>query len=108
MGEVPEAAWGDPTPSPMAASHSKPETHVLERITHVFGVCPSLRPLSNPLLEDFTYPASTLLKHLVPSSCTPSRPVFQSRCFAAELLSFEIPVLCQTRNWGRVEGRKVF
>lgn len=51
VGEVPEAAWGDPTPTRTSASHSKPETHMLDCVMDAFGVCPSLRPLGSQFWE---------------------------------------------------------
>lgn len=52
------------------------QIQILEWRTDAFGVCPSLRLLGNPLLESLPYPASSLLRHLILNSCSPSWPVF--------------------------------
>lgn len=60
---------------------------MLKWIADAFGVCPSLRPFSNPLLENFSSPASTLLKCL--QSFMDSFP--NSRCFAADCFYLRPP-----------------
>lgn len=74
VGRNPRICTGrSDSPCYMTVRCPKPRSYVLKWITDASGVCPSLRPLSNLLLENLH-----LLLPLCWNVCTPSWPVFQT------------------------------